>query len=147
MEREATPDPGEVRIVAFDLDGTLLRGDTACEVLARPIGRLARMREMEASSSTEQLAAARTEMAGWYQDYSRSELLGFLDQAELAPGAEDGCRQLREAGVEIVITSVTWPTIAVTASPASSVSVFVENAVSSLCWSHAEGRRYTCVHE
>jgi len=108
MDRNATPDPGEVRVVAFDLDGTLLRGGTACEVLARPIGRLARVREMEASSSTEQMAAARTEMAGWYQDYSRSELLGFLDQAELAPGAEDGCRQLREAGVEIVIVSLTW---------------------------------------
>jgi len=36
------------RLVAFDLDGTLLRGDTVCEALARRMGHFERMRELEA---------------------------------------------------------------------------------------------------
>jgi HAD superfamily phosphoserine phosphatase-like hydrolase len=97
-----------VRVVAFDLDGTLLRGDTVCEVLARPLGRLGRMRELEAASMRAELAAARVEMANWYQRYSQVALEELVANARLAPGAEAGCRWLRAAGVEILIASVTW---------------------------------------
>ena len=45
---EATPDPtpprGRVRLVAFDLDGTLTRGETVCETIARRLGHLRRAR-------------------------------------------------------------------------------------------------------
>ena len=34
-------------IVVFDLDGTLLRGETVCEMLARPLGRIDQMQEFE----------------------------------------------------------------------------------------------------
>lgn len=34
-------------LAVFDLDGTLLRGPTVCEVLARTLGRLDRMRQLE----------------------------------------------------------------------------------------------------
>ena len=34
---------GPIRLAAFDLDGTLLRGETVCEAIARPLGRLERM--------------------------------------------------------------------------------------------------------
>ena len=37
-----------IRLVAFDLDGTLTRGDTVCEAIARGMGHVDRMRELEA---------------------------------------------------------------------------------------------------
>ncbi len=36
--------PKSIRgLAVFDLDGTLLRGDTVCEVLAKPLDRLVEM--------------------------------------------------------------------------------------------------------
>ena len=54
-----------LRLAAFDLDGTLLRGRTACEAIAKGIGRLGRMRELEQleSNQIEEITAAREEMA------------------------------------------------------------------------------------
>ena len=99
---------GVIRLVAFDLDGTLLRGRTVCELLARPLGCLERMRELEAGACT--IEAARTEMAGWYLESGCSieQLTTHLADAEIAPGADEGCAMLHEAGAEIVIASVTW---------------------------------------
>jgi HAD superfamily phosphoserine phosphatase-like hydrolase len=97
-----------IRVAAFDLDGTLLRGDTTCEVLARPLGRLARMRTLERASSRADQTAARQEMASWYRDRSTAALAESLEHACLAPGAQEGCQRLRAAGVELLIASITW---------------------------------------
>ena len=98
-----------VDTVVFDLDGTLLRGPTVCEVLARPLGRLERMQEIEQlATDRDELAAARVEMAEWYLEVERDWLLACLDEAELAPGALEACASLREAGVRIAIASITW---------------------------------------
>jgi phosphoserine phosphatase len=51
-------------LALFDLDGTLLRGPTVCEVLARALGRLNHMRQLEAliaGLSDIDIAAAREE--------------------------------------------------------------------------------------
>jgi hypothetical protein len=40
---------------------------TVCEILAEPLGRLGRMRELERFSSDADLRAAREEMATWYR--------------------------------------------------------------------------------
>jgi len=50
-------------LVVFDLDGTLLRGPTVCEVLAESLGRLERMRQLERFAGDQELRAAREEMA------------------------------------------------------------------------------------
>ena len=42
-----------LRLAAFDLDGTLLRGQTACEAISKGIGRIERMRELERLESTD----------------------------------------------------------------------------------------------
>ena len=52
-------------IVAFDLDGTLLRGPTVCEVLAESLGRLQEMRRFESFTQESDIVAARQEMARW----------------------------------------------------------------------------------
>ena len=100
--------PPGIRAVAFDLDGTLLRGETVCEVLARPLGRLPRMRELERVTDREAIVSAREEMAGWYRDYRHSELVAFLSDARLAPGALEGAALLQEAGIDVFVVSITW---------------------------------------
>ncbi len=79
-----------------------------CEVLAAAVGRLPRMQEIERLTARSEIAAARTEMAGWYDGLSRSELGALSGRAQLAPGASDGIRMLRDAGVTVAIASITW---------------------------------------
>lgn len=97
-----------IRLAAFDLDGTLVRGETICEVFARRLGRLDRMRELEQLRDRDDVALAREEMAGWYREAARDELLELLPALPLAPGVSEGFALLRERGIEIAITSITW---------------------------------------
>jgi phosphoserine phosphatase len=96
------------RLVVFDLDGTLLRGPTVCEVLAAPVGRSAEMAEMERLGAIEDLRAARETMFTWYRDRPLDELCRWLDAATLARGGVEGCAQLRAAGCTLAIASFTW---------------------------------------
>lgn len=95
-------------IAAFDLDGTLLRGPTVCEVLAKPLGRLKEMRRFEAFIEECDIAAARVEMARWYDGQSVDELNVHLRNAEWAPGAHEAVQKLQSAGVQVAVVSVTW---------------------------------------
>jgi len=95
-------------VVAFDLDGTLLRGPTVCELLAQPLGRLAEMRRFEALSSEPEIAAAREEMARWYEGRTPAQLCAALEAARWAPGAREGVALLQANGVEVEIASITW---------------------------------------
>jgi phosphoserine phosphatase len=95
-------------LVVFDLDGTLLRGPTVCELIAEPLGRLPEMRRFEALASEAEIAAAREEMARWYAGRTPAELCAGLEAACWAPGAREGVAALRAAGVEVAIASITW---------------------------------------
>lgn len=99
---------GRIRLVAFDLDGTLLRPETCCELLARPLGRLARMREFERLHTTGEIAAARAEMAGWYAGLALADLCAPLADATLAPGTRAGFARLRRHGIPMALVSITW---------------------------------------
>jgi len=52
-----------VRLVAFDLDGTLLHGDTVCEAIARRLGQLKRMQELEHRTQEQTDRIGRTKRA------------------------------------------------------------------------------------
>jgi HAD superfamily phosphoserine phosphatase-like hydrolase len=99
-----------IRFVAFDLDGTLIRGLSLCEVLAEPLGRLERMRALEEALRGDERAvrAAGEEMVGWYGVCDREALCAPLRLLELAAGAEKGIALLRDAGVSVGIVSTTW---------------------------------------
>jgi phosphoserine phosphatase len=94
--------------VAFDLDGTLLRGPTVCELLAAPLGRLEAMRGFETLTSREAVAAAREEMLRWYAGVPRAALLAALEAATWAPGAAAAVALLQRHGVEVGVASITW---------------------------------------
>lgn len=99
-----------LRLAAFDLDGTLIRGQTVCEAIARGIGRIERMRELEqlGSNDIEDVTAAREEMAEWYSPLSFSDLCRHLAAIRVAPGVDEGFSLLRQHGFKIAIVSLTW---------------------------------------
>jgi HAD superfamily phosphoserine phosphatase-like hydrolase len=98
-------------LAVFDLDGTLLRGPTVCEVLARTLGRLDQMRQLEVrilGLSDVAIAAARAEMVRWYREIPPADLVSRLGLVTLAPRAAEGIALLRRHGVAVAIASITW---------------------------------------
>jgi uncharacterized protein len=102
---ETHPEPA---LAVFDLDGTLLRGRTVCELLAEPLGRLDRMQRLERFTTEADLAAARDEMATWYRGRSVSQLTAGLRAVPFAPGAEEAVALLHSSGIAVAIASITW---------------------------------------
>jgi phosphoserine phosphatase len=95
-------------LVVFDLDGTLTRGPTVCEILAAGFGRSIETRRIEGYSTAEEIISGREEMAGWYRKSSREDLEGYLSEARLAPGAREAIRSLQGGGALVGIASYTW---------------------------------------
>ncbi len=99
--------PRRVRLVAFDLDGTLIRGPTICESLAEPLGKRSRMREIEQLRDLAQIRAARQEMLGWYGEPLDAHCQKLTDLA-MAPGAREIFDLLAQRGIHTAIVSITW---------------------------------------
>jgi phosphoserine phosphatase len=97
-----------LRLVAFDVDGTLLRGRTICECIADGIGRGSEMAAFEQLGAEDDIRRARATMAGWYRQHAPEILLAQLDQAQTAPGLKEGFAALRRANVKIALVSITW---------------------------------------
>lgn len=95
-------------LVVFDLDGTLLRGQTVCEVLAVPLGRLEEMKGFESLTEECEIAQARVQMAQWYRAVPREQLIKSLTSARWAPTAFAGVNRLVAAGVVVAVASITW---------------------------------------
>lgn len=94
--------------MAFDLDGTLLRGDTVCEVLAKPLGRLDEMKRFELLETEADIAQARIRMAEWYKGPGIEALRVYLRDARWAPGSQEAIRQLQSCNIVVAIASITW---------------------------------------
>ena len=99
-----------IQLVVFDVDGTLLRGDTICQTIARGLGKYERMCEFEYEEvkGTSNIIAAREEMADWYLVAGRTKVESHLPGLNWAPGVEEGMRMLQQAGVTLALASVTW---------------------------------------
>src|SRR5262245_24201598 len=109
---ESTDRASPIRLVAFDLDGTLTRGDTVCEAIARGMGHLDRMRALEANAEARRdrasLRSLREELARYYRAATRAELYSHLRSRALAPGARDGLALLHGWGIATAVVSITW---------------------------------------
>lgn len=97
-----------IKLVAFDVDGTLLRGPTLCECIAAGIGKLEAMHAMERLTVRSEITAARYEMLSWYRSHDRLGLVRHARSATLAPGARAGIAALKESGIEVALVSITW---------------------------------------
>jgi phosphoserine phosphatase len=98
-------------LAVFDLDGTLLRGPTVCEVLAQALGRFSHMRQLEAliaGLSDVDIAAAREEMVRWYRETPLTDLTSHLGSVTLAPRAAEGITLLQRHSIAVAIASITW---------------------------------------
>ena len=96
-----------VRLAAFDLDGTLIRGPTICESLAAHLGKLPRMREIEQLRDVADIRAARQEMLAWYGE-PLDALCAHLSRVSVAPGAAEAFESLAQQGIHTAIVSITW---------------------------------------
>jgi len=107
MNQPLSPTRG---LVCFDLDGTLLRGRTVCELLAEPLGRRREMEQLESSKPTseQQIAEARAEMAHWYDGVSLAELKSYCEDAVWAPGTREAVAYLQHRDIHVAIASITW---------------------------------------
>jgi phosphoserine phosphatase len=97
-----------IRLVAFDLDGTLLRHHTVCEVLANHLGTSERMQQFGQLHHPEDIRQATEEMVQWYRDQPLARLCSFLQRAHLAPGVREGIALLRQHDIHIALVSMTW---------------------------------------
>lgn len=101
-----------IRLVAFDLDGTLLRVENACETLARELGHLDRMRELESLYAERRdrasLRLLREQLVACYGGIPPAALRSYLATCPLAPGAAAGFAVLRRAGIATAIASINW---------------------------------------
>jgi HAD superfamily phosphoserine phosphatase-like hydrolase len=99
-----------IRLAAFDLDGTLVRGETCVQTLARAIGRVDECAAFErlAMRDVDGVTRARETMAEWYRPHSLEELADELDSVTLAPGCEEAFVLLARHGVATAIVSITW---------------------------------------
>jgi HAD superfamily phosphoserine phosphatase-like hydrolase len=97
-----------IKLVAFDLDGTLVRGDTISVTLAREVGKMARAREVELISDVTGLRIAVEEMAKWYPHDRLADLCACLQALPLAPGVYEAFDLLHQRNVLTAIVSMTW---------------------------------------
>jgi HAD superfamily phosphoserine phosphatase-like hydrolase len=101
-------------LVAFDLDGTLIRGRTCVDSIASAIGRedecarFERLFERLDLRDVAGISAAREEMATWYRPYTTEELTADLPNLALAPGTKEAFALLRARCIVTAIISTTW---------------------------------------
>jgi phosphoserine phosphatase len=97
-----------IRLVAFDLDGTLIRGYNALAVVGIAHGHPEWEKRMEILSMRGMSPAAMTERMAPWQGYSKGDLCGALAQSRFAPGVDEAFALLHGRGVTTAICSLGW---------------------------------------
>ena len=106
--RQAVPGVAAgIRLVAFDLDGTLTRGRTCMEAIAGALGFAGQMATWEQARTERELTAARLGMWEHLRHHSSQDITAAIAGIPLAPGAADGIAALRAVGIRTVIVSLT----------------------------------------
>ncbi|MFT2212943.1 HAD family hydrolase [Rhizobium giardinii] len=97
-----------IRLAAFDVDGTLLRGENICGCIGRNIGRSTEMDAFELLRSRDDITTGREAMLEWCLPFGKARLIEHLAELRLAPGVIQGFARLKAAGVKIALVSITW---------------------------------------
>lgn len=96
------------RLVAFDLDGTLIRGTNCVQTIGRAMGRPEWGDQFEVLHMRHESAeVVRARVQPWLA-IRPEELARHLAAAQVAPGAREGFATLRQHGVATAIVSIGW---------------------------------------
>ena len=102
--------PIKLRLVSFDLDGTLFQGTTTCLELGRLLGHFDLIRDLEARYARSEISNA--EVAGQDAFAYQGQEISVIEQAVLEipiiAGFRDTVRALKERDIHILIVTVTW---------------------------------------
>jgi HAD superfamily phosphoserine phosphatase-like hydrolase len=97
-----------IRLVAFDLDGTLIRGRNSLAVVGAGLGHPEWEQQMEILSMRgEAPEEMRKRVAPWLE-FSTGELSRQLVHSRFAPGVDEAFRLLHERHVTTAIVSISW---------------------------------------
>lgn len=97
-----------IRLVAFDLDGTLLRGRNALAVVANALDHPEWEQQMEILHMRGEAPAEMARRVAPWKSLSTAELSRHLALARLAPGVGEAFRLLHERSVRTAIASIGW---------------------------------------
>jgi phosphoserine phosphatase len=97
-------------VVAFDLDGTLLRGCTVAICVARRSGREDELRDLEARFVRGEIpnAVIADASASWLAGCSVEELESYLWTETWIAGIAETVEALHAAGAEAILATITW---------------------------------------
>ena len=101
-------------VVAFDLDGTLLRGTTVSLLLAQWLGQAEEIAELERAFRAHEISnrAIADRSAGWLAGQSTTVAWAILTDGVWIDGMQETFRTLRAAGVSLLLGTVTWRFVA-----------------------------------
>ncbi|HUN49669.1 MAG TPA: HAD-IB family phosphatase [Candidatus Sulfotelmatobacter sp.] len=99
-----------VRMVSFDMDGTLIRGTTASLFMAERLGNLAAVQELERRFDTGEITAATfaDAVAHSHLDLLYVDLCRHFDRLPLIAGIAETVAALRRRGIICVIATVSY---------------------------------------
>jgi phosphoserine phosphatase len=96
-----------IRLVAFDLDGTLTRGRTCMEAIAAALGFADQMAIWEQARTEQEITAARLGIWEEIRHHRSQDITAAIADIPIAPGAAEGITVLHAAGVRTVIVTLT----------------------------------------
>lgn len=97
-----------IRLVAFDLDGTLIRGRNSLAVIGARLGHPEWEKQMEILYMRDETPEEmRRRVAAW-SDFSTAELCSQLVHSHFAPDVDEAFRLLHERNVTTAIVSISW---------------------------------------
>jgi phosphoserine phosphatase len=97
-------------VVAFDLDGTLLRGTTVSLLLARWLGQAEEIAELERAFHAHEISnsVVADTSAGWLAGQHTTDIHAVLAGGTWIDGMSDTLRALAAAGVKLLLGTITW---------------------------------------
>ncbi len=105
-----TATPHYYPVVAFDLDGTLLRRTTVLRLLAQHLGQAEAVAELEraftAGEILDNVVADRS--AAWLAGRTTSEIRTALAAGSWIDGIDDTLQTLSDAGTHVLLATITW---------------------------------------
>jgi phosphoserine phosphatase len=97
-------------VVAFDLDGTLIRGTSVSLLLAEWLGRTEEIVELERAFHAHEIPGSviADTSAGWFAGQSRADVWRVLADGPWIDGMDETFRLLSAAGVNLLLGTITW---------------------------------------